>query len=180
MSGPKLICQVGNEFIDPALVGARTPLRRSRAFQNSFARTRDAFRHWRSAHEKGAGRHRCVRRGKCRTMKIYLLETEWTRFPHLILATSVQLQWSQRHLLKDSVGVCGPRKMVRLSQRNGGLEPKSWFVRQKVLGAHIHTFQEAWSDLNNFKFKFEQGCWQVMRSTLGDEHCKNHVWFTEL
>jgi len=29
------------------------------------------------------------------------------------------------------VAVCGLRKMVRLNQ-------KSWFVRQKVLGANIH------------------------------------------
>jgi len=128
---------------------------------------------------------RCVRRGRCRWVirKMRVLETERTRLRHLRVATWVQLLWSQQHLLKDFVGVCGSRKMVRLNQRVGGASTKelfqrvvswdrrSWgriFMRQKVFLNEVSLLSvhgSHWSRhaITGSSFPFSQQSRQVVR-----------------
>jgi len=101
---------------------------------------------------------RCVRRGRCRWVirKMRVLETERTRLRHLRVATWVQLLWSQQHLLKDFVGVCGSRKMVRLNQRVGGASTKELFQRvvswdRRSWGQYSWDRRSSWT-----KYRFYQ------------------------
>jgi len=99
---------------------------------------------------------RCVRRGKCRSMKMRVSDTERTSSPHVNITASIQPRggsWRananfeiKRHFQNTLWPRTGSRKMVRLmnhnlKQRVGSWEKKKKKDRQKVLGATIHETQ---------------------------------------
>ena len=70
-----------------------------------------------------------VGRGKCRSMKMRVLETEWTRSPHLKLAIDVQTRgglWDPTILFKDFVALCGLKTMVKFINHNLNQRVGSW------------------------------------------------------
>ena len=84
---------------------------------------------------------RCVRRGKYRSMKMRVLETELTSSPNVNITAYIQPRGVSRSnstfqrlcgtLWSYKDGAPKPKESV-------ALKPKSWFVRQKVLGVNIH------------------------------------------
>ena len=94
---------------------ARTPFGRSRGFRmapRGHVQTLTP-RTW----ERRRASCRCVRRGKCRSMKMHVLETGRTSSRHVNITTYIQPRGASR-----SNGtfqrLCGLKKMVRLNQKS--------------------------------------------------------------
>jgi len=94
-----------------------------RAFQNGSARTRSNAD---AAHmRKASGIMRCVRRGKYRSMKMRVLETEQISSPNVNITACIQLR-DQTALSKAFVGL-HPRGVERV----GLVGRRNWDVKQK-------------------------------------------------
>jgi len=88
---------------------------------------------------------RCVRRGKCRAMKMRALKTERTSPPHVNVTAYIRGELPPTTLPKEFVPACGLRKVVRLINHNLNQrvvsERRKRKRQKKVLSASIHETQ---------------------------------------
>jgi len=76
---------------------------------------------------------RCVRRGKCRLMKMRVLETERTSSLHVNITGYIQPQGDleiKQHFPKTVWPRTGSKKKMTVNKPQ--LKPKSWFVREEM------------------------------------------------